>query len=476
MMSGKLSYPEFLTWVYNELKGHQYGGVFCFNRPIIFLRDPDLIKTITVKDFEYFTDHLTIIKEEEDVLWGKGIFNLQGQRWKDMRSILSPAFTSTKMKTMFHLVSQCGKQLIDFLDNCCNNHIPEKTCKVEKEGGLLVVELKDLLTRYSNDVIATSAFGIGVDSLKKPSNEFYLMGKEATNFRLYVWMGYSVFPKLMQMLNIDLIPKKVKNFFRALIKNTMVTRERDGIERPDLIQMLMQTYKSRIQDDKMPLSKRKMDDDDLIAQAFLFFVAGFESTATAMCFSCHQIGVYPEIESKLQQEIDKVMRESGGNITYEAINSMKYLDMVISETLRLFPPTGAMDRVCIKPYTLQADPPLDMKPGDGLWIPIYAVHQDPENFPDPEKFDPERFNDENKHNIKPSTYIPFGIGPRICIGSRFALMETKILLVYLLHHFNLKVVSKTPNPVKIKKHGFIMVIEGGFWMGLEKRNQSRNML
>ena len=82
----------------------------------------------------------------------------------------------------------------------------------------------------------------------------------------------------------------------------------------------------------------------------------------------------------------------------------------------MYPPTAVVDRVCIKPYTLQADPPLEMKPGDGFWIPIFALHRDPENFPEPEKFDPERFSDENKHNIKPFTFLPFGSGPRICIG------------------------------------------------------------
>lgn len=474
IMFRKLSLPDFTIWMYNELKGYKYGGIFNFNLPVIILRDPDLIKSVTVRDFEYFTDHVNIIKEEADPLWGKGIFSLQGQRWKDMRAILSPAFTSSKMKTMFVLVTECGKQLADFLEKCYNNHIPEKHCKIEKgDGDMLVVELKDLFTRYTNDVIATSAFGVGVDSLQNPSNEFYLMGKEACNFggtRALIMMAYELFPKLMQMLKFTLIPKYITKFFSELIKDTMTTREREGIERPDLVQMLMQAKKEHLQNEK-----RVLDDDDLIAQAFLFFLGGFESTSTVMCFACHEMGVNPEIQSKLQQEIDTAMKESGGNISYETIHSMKYLDMVISETLRMYPPTVVVDRACIKPYTLQADPPVEMKPGDAVWIPIYAIHRDPENFPEPDKFDPERFNDDNKHSIKPLTYLPFGSGPRICIGSRFALMETKIAIVYLLHHFNLKVVSKTSVPIQYSKKSITMTVDSGFWMGLEKRSLSQNV-
>jgi cytochrome P450 len=88
----------------------------------------------------------------------------------------------------------------------------------------------------------------------------------------------------------------------------------------------------------------------------------------------------------------------------------------VTETLRLYPPVVLIDRKCIKTYTLPAEPRYSLQPGDGVFIPIYPLHHDPDYFPDPEKFDPERFSDENKGNIKPCTYLPFGSGPRNCIG------------------------------------------------------------
>jgi cytochrome P450 family 9 len=82
----------------------------------------------------------------------------------------------------------------------------------------------------------------------------------------------------------------------------------------------------------------------------------------------------------------------------------------------MFPPVVACDRLCVKPYSLQADPPLELQPGDTIFIPIYGLHHDPDHFPDPERFDPERFSDENKSSINPLAYLPFGSGARSCIG------------------------------------------------------------
>ena len=87
-----------------------------------------------------------------------------------------------------------------------------------------------------------------------------------------------------------------------------------------------------------------------------------------------------------------------------------------TETLRMYPPGGAVDRICTRRYTLKANPPLELFPGDTLLIPIMGLHHDPKYYKDPEKFDPERFSDENKHNINPFAYVPFGVGPRSCIG------------------------------------------------------------
>ncbi|PNF31078.1 Cytochrome P450 9e2 [Cryptotermes secundus] len=473
-----VSFPEFVLDLYNRFKGHKYGGVYEFFNPVFVLRDPELIKMVTVKDFEHFLDRRSPLSEEAEPLFGKGLFNLKGQRWKDMRSTLSPAFTSSKMKSMFVLITECGKQLTDFLEKCINDkNMTIEGCKIEREGNILAVEMKDLFTRYTNDVIATSAFGISCDSLNNPRNEFYETGRYVTNFsgiRAIIFLGYFFSPKLMKLLNMKLMSKTLANFFRSLVHNTISTREEKGIVRPDMIHLLMQAKKGTLQGEDNgttngKITKPKWEDDDITAQVVQFLLAGFDTAATLLYFASHLLAMHPDIQSRLQDEIDQTLKEDRGKLTYEAVHGMKYLDMVVSETLRLYPPAVLVDRRCVKQYTLPAEPQCTLNPGDCVYIPIYALHHDPDYFPDPEKFDPERFSDENKGNIKTCTYLPFGSGPRNCIGSRFALMEAKIALVQLLSRFNLKVVPKTPIPIKITKKGLNMTVDGGFWLGLEQR-------
>ncbi|XP_069676206.1 cytochrome P450 9e2-like [Periplaneta americana] len=472
---GWRSFPDFINDLYKKLKGHKYGGVYQFMTPLIVITDPELIKTIAIKDFEFFLDHSNTMDEDFEPLMGKGLFHLKGQKWKDMRSTLSPAFTSSKMKTMFTLITECGEQLGDFLKTCIKDkNMPVEGCKIEREGDMLVVELKDLFTRYTNDVIATSAFGIGCDSLNKPKNEFYEMMKDLTNFggvRALIVFAFMFSPKLVKMLNLKSMSKSALNFFRNLMHDTMATREAKDIFRPDLVHILMQAKKETVQPNGTTglESTPKWEDDDLTAQAVNFFFAGFDMSSTLLCFASHLLATHPDIQSRLQKEIDEILENDEGKLTYEAVHSMKYLDMVVSETLRMYPPLLGIDRKCIKTYTFKTDPPCTVEPGDSVWIPVYCLHHDPKYFPKPEKFDPERFSDVNKDNINQYAYLPFGLGPRSCIGNRFALMEAKIALVHLLTRFNLKVVAKTPIPIQITKRNFTMTVDGGFWLGLEQK-------
>ncbi|KAK4874008.1 hypothetical protein RN001_013368 [Aquatica leii] len=447
---------QVLDW-YNQFSNERYFGIHQFTLPILYIRDIDLIKRITVKDFDQFIDHNNIISEDVEPLMGKNLFNLKGQRWRDMRATLSPSFTSSKMKMMFTLISECAEQFTKYFE--------------KQNEGLLEVEVKDVFTRFTNDAIATVAFGLKCNSLEDKNNAFYMMGKTVTTFRGLTLLAinlYSMFPKLSKFLQLRILSKSVVKFFTGIIKETLNKREKEGLVRPDMIHLLMEARKEQMSNDtKKSNYKLVLTDEDITAQALIFIFGGFETSATLMCFVAYELALNKDIQMQLQNEIDETLNECNGILTYEALHKMKYLDMVVSETLRKWPPGFLLDRLCVKDYVVEpansSEKQLVIEKGDLIQIP----------FPNPDTFDPERFNDENKHNIEPFSYLPFGSGPRNCIASRFALMENKTLIFHLLSKFDIVRIDKTPYPMKIAANAFNIVPVGGFWLGFKLRENKQ---
>jgi cytochrome P450 family 9 len=479
----RISAPELTDHLYNLTPNARYCGIYQFLLPTLLVRDPDLIKQMLVKDFDHFVDHRGFVPTETDPLLGKSLFSLLGIKWREMRSTLSPSFTSSKMKYLFSMVSQSGEQFVKHFQ--------------EQDKDVVTVEMRDVITKFTNDVIANSVFGFDCNSLKEPNNQFYVMGKEATDFtsfrKLFVFMGTIVIPQFLRLFRISFFSDKMITFFTKIVKENIYSREKLGVVRPDMINLLLQARKPNFkyeQSQSLPdtgfatveesdigknqnFATRKITDEDIAAQAFLFFFAGFDSVSSLLCFMSHELAVNQDVQEKLIQEVDDTWNECDGKITYEALMSMKYMDMVVSESLRKWPNAIATDRVCTKPYTIEPKAPnekplrLDVK--DNIIIPIYSLHRDPQYYPDPDRFDPERFSDENKSKINPYTYLPFGTGPRSCIGSRFALMETKVLFFHLLSNFEIVPVAKTQIPIRFDRKAINMSAEKGFWVGLQRR-------
>ncbi|XP_039312296.1 cytochrome P450 9e2 [Solenopsis invicta] len=460
MLLGQATFPDYCQYLYYYFPDVKYFGTvdFFMPWPIMIVRDPELIKNITVKDFEHFTDHRTYIDENVEPLFGKNVLSLRGERWKEMRNILSPSFTANKMKFMFELILKCSHDFVDYLAD----H-PELCHEIEA---------KEAFRRYTNDVIATAAFGISMNSMKDRDNEFYTRGVEATKFATgLLAMAKLIFisscPGLAKLMGVSIFSSDTLKFFEKIVEENIKAREKQDVIRPDMIHLLMQAR------DKENASGHKMTLGDIVSQAFIFFFAGFDTSSMLMCYVAHELAVNQDIQDRLREEIQQYLLEGNGEISYESLSKMPYMDMVISETLRKHPPAVISDRVCTKKYELPPSQPgcknVIIEAGSHVILPVFALHRDPKYFPNPNKFDPERFNNENKDNILPCTYLPFGFGPRMCIGNRFALMETKILIVQLLQKFILKTTDKTVEPVVFSKKEFALQPVDGFWIALEKR-------
>ncbi|KAK9752572.1 Cytochrome P450 [Popillia japonica] len=494
------SFFDLFRRLYDTFPNERYFGIYQGTFPILTLRDPKIIKQVTVKEFDHFLNHRTFVPDGTDLLWSKNLFALKDTEWREMRSTLSPSFTSSKMKTIFSLMTECADEYVNYF---------------LKQKGTIEIELKDTTTRYTNDVIATVAFGVKCDSINQQNNEFYRMGKKTTTFtfvRNIVFMLYIMAPQVCKAMKIRLFPSEIYDFFINLTKDTIKARETHGIVRPDMINLLLEARKGKKIDDTSngvvdARNSKKIDDTsngvvdtgfatvqesaihntsptkqnqgltdvDIAAQAMIFFFAGFDSVSTLLCFMAYELVVNPDVQKRLQEEIDDTLRECNGKLTYEALLKMKYMDMIICETLRKWPAAIGTDRVCSKPFTIEpvnsGEKPVHLKPGDVIFVPINGIQRDPKYFPNPDSFDPERFSDENKGNIKPYTYMPFGLGPRNCIGSRFAILESKTIFFSLLSKFNFIAIDKTQIPIKLSKKKFNIVGENGMWIGLEPRSK-----
>ncbi|XP_011152942.1 cytochrome P450 9e2 [Harpegnathos saltator] len=448
----RMSMMENMERLYKRFPNTKYYGFYNFMTPTFIIRDPELITSVAIKNFNNFCDHNSFVNKELDPMASRNIFSLRGDRWREMRKIISPAFSSTKMKMMFQLMCECA-------DNFSNHMVNNKVNTT--------VNVKEEMSKYTNDVVATCAFGINVDSFKYPNNEFYVMGRNCVNFETSLSFKFFLnihFPNFAKFFRVQVFSKEVENFFKEIVSKTVSVREEKGITRPDVIQLLMETKDNN--------NRRMFDIDEMTAQAFVFFVAGFDTVATVMSFLAHEVAVNPDIQSKLRTEIDQVLKENGGKPTYEAINSLKYMDAVINECLRLYPLGGFIDRICVNEFVLPpptpGGKPVTVKPGESIWFPSYPLHRDPKYFPEPNKFDPDRFLNGHMDN---SVYMPFGIGPRTCIGNRFALIEMKVMLFHILWRCDLEPDAKTKIPIVLNKKTFLTMIDGGFWLKIRARNR-----
>ncbi|PNF15722.1 Cytochrome P450 6k1 [Cryptotermes secundus] len=456
--------------LYKAFKGHKVGGLYKLSGPSLLLLDPDVIKDVLVKNFEYFYSRGRVFDDEYEPLDGH-LFSLSGTKWRNLRVKLTPIFTTKKMKMMFGAVVECGKDLQAALLKSVDNGDP--------------IEIHDFLARYSTDVISSCAFGIQCNCLKNPEAEFRQWGRRvfAPHFRQRMTsLMQVVFPSLVYTFKLSLVPREVSNYFQRMVRETVEYREKHNVERNDFMQLMIQLKNKTLsiaeEEDLNYLEKQtdklksnvpfEISMKVIAAQAFVFFIAGFETSSNTMAFCLYELARHPDMQERVRTEIDAVLQKHGGEITYEAITEMEYLDKVFCETLRMYPPVPAVTRECTKTIKLPGTD-VTVEKGVHVLLPILALHRDPKYYPDPERFDPERFSEEERKKRPQFSYIPFGEGPRLCIGMRFAMMQVKVGLINVLSKFEVQASDKTPPIAEIDTRAVIMTPKGGMWLNLVKR-------
>lgn len=299
--------------VYDELKrkGFPYGGFYMITTPILLPVDLNVLRAILSKDFQNFTDRGIFTNEEKNNLNGH-LFLLRGNRWRNLRVKLTPTFTSGKMKMMFDTLLECGKPMLQSVE-----------AQTLKKNSL---DIKEILGCFTTDVIGSCAFGLECNSFKEEDAEFRRYGKKIleTQPAQAIKIVFALnFPKLARKLGLSIGSKDVNIFFNKVVRDTVEYREKNNYQRNDFMQLLI-NLKNSYGD-----SGKGLTLDEIAAQTFVFFVAGFETSSTAMTYALYEMSINPEIQDRARKEVQAVLSQNNGKLTYDGIQEMKYLSQIV---------------------------------------------------------------------------------------------------------------------------------------------------
>ncbi|XP_013112024.2 probable cytochrome P450 6a21 [Stomoxys calcitrans] len=449
------SFADIMQQYYDKFRGTgPFAGFYFGYKPAAFILEPAVMKDILIKEFNNFTDRGFFHNEKDDPLSGQ-LFLVDGHKWRRMRNKLSPTFTSGKMRFMFPIITQIGEEFIEVMDQMAKDN-PE-------------IEIKDILARFTTDVIGSCAFGIDCGSLKNPHAEFREFGRRSLREQRHgnlVNAFIHSFPKLAAKMHFKLFPQEIIDFFLRIVKETVEYREQNNVRRNDFMDMLIDLKNKKLVKSEDDLTNLTME--EITAQAFVFFNAGFDTSSTTMSFALYELARNQDVQEKARQEVLEMYKKNDHKFGYESMKEMPYLDQIISETLRMYTVAPMLNRQAIGDYQVPGNPKYVIKKGMPVLIPISAIHLDERYYPNPHKFDPENFSHDKVTQRDPVLYMPFGDGPRNCIGMRFGKMQTKIGLTILLKNFRFSACSKTQIPMEFDKKQMLITPAKGIVLKVTK--------
>lgn len=238
-------------------------------------------------------------------------------------------------------------------------------------------------------------------------------------------------------------------------RETFEYREKNDVTRNDFVSMLLglkDFYKT----------------DELAAEAFLVYTAGYETSSALISFTLYELALNLDIQKQLREEIKLGLSGNDGQLSYDMIIGSQYLDQVINESLRKYPPIPFSTRKCTKDYAIPGTS-LTIPKGTSIQVPVYSLQHDSEYYPDPEKFNPERFAPDDDIRIRhPFTFLPFGEGPHNCIGMRFGLMQSKVAVAKIILNYDITTNERTSIPLKFIPSAPLLAPVDGMWLNLMK--------
>ncbi|XP_068623996.1 cytochrome P450 6B7-like [Battus philenor] len=454
--------------VYWRYPNEKVVGFYRGWRPELLIRDPDIVRSVLKSDFSHF--HKRGLNQHEKVEpMLRNLFFVEGDVWRMLRHRTTPAFTTSKLKAMFPLVLDCIERIQQRISLLTINDVAT------------ITSTYDLMSRYTTDLICATGFNIEAGALKDDDSHLLKLGKRifSADIRdIVVFALKDILPEISSKLYT--FHSDIEHNFFSLIRNVIrLKNDKQATERTDFIDLLLECKNKGPMVD-LSIDKTKpdgtpeivtevMDEELMAAQAFIYFVAGSGTSASVMSFILHQLANNPDVQQKAQEEIDRILLKYNNNFTYDGIKEMSYVLSILKEGLRMFPPIGFISRKCTRPYTFE-DLNLTIDKDVTVIIPVKALHNDPLYFDDPDEFRPDRFYLKNMKPNKKRIFIPFGDGPRSCVGNRMAMLQNVSGLAAVLSHFNVEPAPNTERyPELVPSTNLIQICKNGLPLQFRRR-------
>ncbi|XP_072144240.1 cytochrome P450 3A8-like [Dermacentor andersoni] len=418
--------------------------------------EPELVKQMLVKDFPLLCNRRPL--QFFDPILDNMMTIAPVERWRKIRPSASPAFTTGKLRRMNELIQACAEITPEHLKNAAQ----------QKKD----IDVKQFYGHYALDVIAKCAFGTKLDSHTDATNEFVTKARKAfsSGVTLPLLMLF-LFPGLMKALKVKALNSEIFQYFKDVSVNIIQKRKDEHHRQEDFLQLMVDAQEGALHETAEstpgkeaaeifnPNSEAKNDITFISKEEAEMAASALTITnpSTRIIITDSKTAINAYDTFKVSKEAGKILQ--GKEPSLDVVSKLPYLHCVVSEVLRTYPPESrvqylqiifVLERSAHEDYVL-GDTGIRVPKGCVIGVPVYSMHHDPEFFPNPEMFDPDRFSEENVGSIRPYSYLPFGARPRNCIGIRFALHAMhaiKLSLLHSIHSVQLVLTEKTEVPLK----------------------------